>query len=87
MPPLKLPRPLLVAPPSGGEGALVNDFGTRLRLNMKRNEPRLKELEARFGMKRTTVNKASSASWRGRLGHAAAAPPAPLCWPVLARWQ
>ncbi|KAL4440566.1 hypothetical protein ABPG75_003567 [Micractinium tetrahymenae] len=42
---------------AGVGGVLVNDFGDGLRLNMKRNEPRLRELEVRFGMKRATVNQ------------------------------
>lgn len=40
------------------DGVLVHEFASSLRLNMKRNEPRLRELEVRFGMKRTAVNEA-----------------------------
>lgn len=40
-----------------------NQIGGRLGLNMKRNEPRLKELEARFGVTRCTVSQAGAAGW------------------------
>lgn len=59
---------------------MVNDFGAGLRLNMKRNEPRLRELEVRFGMKRTTVNKARlGAAWSRR-----AAAWSVYCWVLAA---
>lgn len=35
----------------------TNDIGDRLGLNMKRNEPRMKEMEMRYGVKRKAINK------------------------------
>ncbi|PRW05800.1 hypothetical protein C2E21_9561 [Chlorella sorokiniana] len=50
----QLLRMLVAAGPSG---VSTNDIGDRLGLNMKRNEPRMKEMEARFGVKRSAINK------------------------------
>ena len=56
--------------PAGPSGVSTNDIGDRLGLNMKRNEPRMKEVEARFGIKRSAINKVGG--WRRSLASSAA---------------
>lgn len=85
---------------AGPSGVSTNDIGDRLGLNMKRNEPRMKEVETRFGIKRSAINKvggwrrglasstARSTSWGGDVGvwHAYM-PSAACCGSKLGGWH
>ena len=53
---------------AGPGGISTNEIDASLRLNMKRNEPRMRELEQRFGVTRQSINQVGCVCGLGWVG-------------------